>query len=519
MSCGTGFTSPHATPTLAGGSLADVTGAFNVPTAVNASRIAGRYELEQILGTGGSGVVYRARDLELNEEVALKVLPPIKPGSGDAERLKREIITARRITHPNVIRIHEFGVSEREGYISMEILPGGTLAERLDRQPLLALDEALRVSVGVCDGIAAAHEQQIIHRDIKPQNVLFDRHGRPKIADFGLARLSDTTTNTVGFSGTPQYMSPEMADGAELTTRSDIYSLGVMLYEIFAGQRPFLATTLARLVMLHTTGVPRPPRELQPQIPPEIESVILTALEKDPARRTQSVADIAGVIRGVQSRLFPDDAASLTRASSDSVRVAPLPAAGEPFTLRGTLLRPSRAPYWFAAAIATLAAAVAGVAWIGPSLRVEPAPTPTPIAIATVATPVAVPSPEKTPVAIATKAAPTAKPAVTRVTPRPAATKLAIAPTPAATPPPRTGAKGRVLVKSVGTWVRVSMGKIEIDANTPMSVPYELPAGTSRITVSNTSLHFSKDVDVPIAAGKTTTVVVDPSAGTVKIER
>lgn len=172
------------------------------------TRIAGRYELLAILGTGGTGVVYRARDLELSEDVAIKILPPVKAGESDIGRLKREILAARKITHPNVIRLHDFGLSDREGYISMEILPGGSLADRIARGSI-PLDEALRIGIGVSEGLAAAHAEGIIHRDVKPQNILFDKAGRPKIVDFGLARGTEVTSNTVGFSGTPQYMSPE----------------------------------------------------------------------------------------------------------------------------------------------------------------------------------------------------------------------------------------------------------------------------------------------------------------------
>jgi len=285
-------------------------GPSTAPTAARAAKaappsgqplgevIAGRYELHEILGRGGVGVVYRAKDRELGETLAIKLLAgPSSSDPQEVERFKREIITARRITHPNVIRIHEFGMSGSEAFISMELLPGGTLADLIEKESPIDLRRAAEIAVGICEGLEAAHAQGIVHRDLKPDNVLFDAAGNPKLVDFGLARLATSTTKTVGFSGTPFYMSPEQADGSEVTSRSDLYSLGVLLYELFTGKLPFVADSLVRIALLHANEAPSSPRSVRPDLPTDIDALLLRALQKDPMRRFARAADIAEDLR------------------------------------------------------------------------------------------------------------------------------------------------------------------------------------------------------------------------------
>lgn len=260
--------------------------------------IAGRYRLIEPVGTGAAGIVYRAWDTKLEEEIALKVLQ--QGGAIDANevaRFKREITLARKITHPNVIRIHDFGESGKHVFISMELLVGGTLADRM--QTGVTLSEGITIATGVCEGVQAAHVLGIVHRDLKPENILFDAYRRPKVADFGLARLVTISSRSVGFSGTPFYMSPEHANGLEITTRSDVYSLGVLFYQLFTGRLPFQADNFARLVTLHCHELPAPPRSVAPSIPPELEKVILRALEKDPRARHATAGDLAAEIARV----------------------------------------------------------------------------------------------------------------------------------------------------------------------------------------------------------------------------
>src|SRR5688500_15419112 len=166
-------------------------------SAISGNVIAGRYKILSQLGRGGVGVVYRAMDMELGEEIALKVLTISERDPQELDRVRREVKVARNITHPNVIRIYEFGTAGADAFISMQLLPGGTRAQRIDNGPM-KIEEAIDISIGICDGLAAAHELGIVHRDIKPENVLFDAQGRPKVVDFGLARMANATTRTVG---------------------------------------------------------------------------------------------------------------------------------------------------------------------------------------------------------------------------------------------------------------------------------------------------------------------------------
>lgn len=463
--------------------------------AAGGTRVAGRYELLAILGTGGTGVVYRARDHELGEEVAIKILPPMKSGETDTARLKREIVAARKITHPNVIRLHEFGLSDKEGYLSMEILPGGSLAERIARGTI-PVDEALRIGIGVCEGLGAAHAEGIMHRDVKPQNVLFDKAGRPKIVDFGLARGMETTSNTIGFSGTPQYMSPESADGGDITFRSDVYSLGVMLFEIFTGRRPFLAPSLGRLVVMHTKEAPPPPRSIRPEVPPDVEAVILRALEKNPEKRTDGAQQIAEILRRVQGTVAPHDAgADALLPPRPRVTTDPQPAT----LVRGTL--PSQRRRGLMAGLSAagvLVLALGGLAAreAGKSADETPIPSIATSAPPVVATPSATATPVATVVAVATRA-------VVRSTP---------------TPAPVVKKPGSLLVKSTGTWVKVVVDGKVVDESTPMPAAIPIPAGAHRVQLVNKAASFSHDVTVDVKAGKQLTIFVEPLAGRVRVE-
>jgi formylglycine-generating enzyme required for sulfatase activity len=274
-----------------------------------------RYRIVGELGRGGMGVVYRARDLVLDEEIALKVLlRQFTTHPQDLERFKGEIKTARRITHPNVIRIHDFGVIGRDAFISMEMLVGGDLKSRIDAGPL-SLSEAVRVCRGLCAGLQAAHDQGVIHRDLKPQNILFDQHGTPKLSDFGIARIADTTSNTIGFVGTPFYMAPEVARGAKADFRSDVYALGVVFYQMLTGRLPFYADSLVGIALMHANEPPPPPRSLRPDLPPAVEEVALRALEKDPERRYQWPKDLAHALDALGDSLMPGAAVQRISAS------------------------------------------------------------------------------------------------------------------------------------------------------------------------------------------------------------
>ena len=291
------------------------TGTGTGPTSTSAPAIPSRlgsfinkrYELLQLLGKGGMGLVYRAKDHELDEEVAIKLLQPEYTSElSEIERLKREIVTARRITHPNVIRIHEFGMDEGgEAFISMEVLPGGSLEEEL-RQGLIAMNRAINIAIGLCEGLGSAHEQGIIHRDLKPENVLFAADGRAKLVDFGLARSAGSTQHTVwGVTGTPRYMSPEQSMGGAATPRTDVYSMGVLLFQLFTGEYPFDGRNIEELAQKHAEQPPPKPRGIRKEIPAKLEAIILKALEKDPQKRWRNANEMATELRAIKESSNP----------------------------------------------------------------------------------------------------------------------------------------------------------------------------------------------------------------------
>ena len=253
---------------------------------------AGRYRIESVLGRGGMGIVYKAVDTQLDEVVAIKTLPGdvLQRSPEDLERFKREIRLARKITHRNVLRTYDYGEAEGVYFISMEFVRGYTLAELLDEAEdrRLAPRVAMGIARQICRGLEAAHEQGIIHRDIKPQNVLIDHKGEVKLMDFGIARMAeakDGMTQAGLIVGTPHYMSPEQVQGKLLDPRSDVYSMGVLLYEMVTGVRPFVSSSLTGVLTAHITENARPPIEMRPEIGRDINAIIMKCLVKNPAER------------------------------------------------------------------------------------------------------------------------------------------------------------------------------------------------------------------------------------------
>jgi HAMP domain-containing protein/predicted Ser/Thr protein kinase len=274
---------------------------------------ANRYKIEQILGRGGMGVVYKAIDTQLDETVAIKTLPGdvMSRSPEDLERFKREIRLARKITHRNVLRTYDYGEAEGVYFISMEFVRGYTLAELLDEAPQRQMPA--RASVGltrqICRGLQAAHEQGIIHRDIKPQNVLIDAKGEVKLMDFGIARMAEAEsamTQQGLIIGTPHYMSPEQVQGSQLDARSDVYSMGVLIYEMLVGRRPFESSSLTGVLTAHITEKPKPPIDLRADIGREINAIVLKCLAKDPKER---YADAGALLADLDAMQFRSAAA------------------------------------------------------------------------------------------------------------------------------------------------------------------------------------------------------------------
>lgn len=261
--------------------------------------LAGRYRIVAVLGRGGMGEVYRADDLTLGQPVALKFLPQVK--SGDEEmlaRLRAEVRIARRVSHPNVCRVYDVGEAEGVHFLCMEYVDGEDLASLLRRIGRLPTDKAAEVARGVCAGLAAAHEKGVLHRDLKPANVMLDSHGQVVLTDFGLAALADQVGGSDLRSGTPAYMSPEQLENKEVTARSDIYALGLLLYEIFTGKRAFEARTFAEAARSRREATPPNPSSLVKDLPATLDRVILRCLERDPANRPPSALAVAMALPG-----------------------------------------------------------------------------------------------------------------------------------------------------------------------------------------------------------------------------
>jgi hypothetical protein len=259
--------------------------------------LAGRYRIVGLLGRGGMGEVYRAEDLKLGQAVALKFLP--KAVTDRADRLARfhqEVRLARQVSHPNVCRVHDIGESDGQHFLSMEYIDGEDLASLLRRIGRLPSDKALELSRQLSAGLAAAHERKVLHRDLKPANVLIDGRGRARLADFGLAHLADERREAPEVAGTPGYMAPEQQQGREATARTDVYALGLVLYEMFTGRRALAVD--GALAMRGYDGPPVSPSTYIPDLDPAVERIILRCLEREPARRPASAIAVAAALPG-----------------------------------------------------------------------------------------------------------------------------------------------------------------------------------------------------------------------------
>lgn len=259
---------------------------------------AERYRIVSQLGKGGMGVVYRADDLKLGQPVALKLLPAsLAADPARLEAFRGEVRNARHVSHPFVCRVHDIGEAGGQHFLSMELIDGEDLASLLRRIGRLPAAKAQQLAAEICAGLAAAHAKGVIHRDLKPANVMIDGHGHARITDFGLAIRPEAGEGRGEVAGTPLYMSPEQAAGLPATARSDIWGLGVVLYELFTGRPPFEASSAADLRAAQEMG-PKPPSRYARDIDPAVEKQILRCIERDPASRPASVAEVTAAIPG-----------------------------------------------------------------------------------------------------------------------------------------------------------------------------------------------------------------------------
>src|SRR5215475_12547281 len=302
--CGAELASPLApTAPASGGAKSPAAGSpLSASGALNGRTLDQKYYIESKLGVGGMGTVYCAGRLLIGDWVAVKVLHPDQTADPQAvERFRREAQTAARLKHPNVVAVYDFDVS-REGlnYLVMELAEGESLRSLVDRQGTLAETDAAEIVRQVCAALDEAHRQSVVHRDIKPENILVQTTPgglQVKVLDFGIAALHDVNagrlTRTGAVVGTPHYMSPEQCLGEELDGRSDIYSLGIVLFEMLTGVVPFDSPTPTAIVVKHVNDPPPPPRTLNPKISPAVESVTLRALEKRRDARPQTAGEMA----------------------------------------------------------------------------------------------------------------------------------------------------------------------------------------------------------------------------------
>ncbi|MBN2409934.1 MAG: protein kinase [Candidatus Aminicenantes bacterium] len=280
---------------------------------------AGRYQVTEELGKGGMGRVYKAFDTEIGEHVALKVLKPeIAADESIVERFRNELKLARRISHRNICRMFDIGRTQDTTYIAMEFVSGEDLKTLLRRVGQLPVRRTVSVSLQVCEGLAEAHRLGVVHRDLKPQNIMIDRDGNARIMDFGIARsLKGKGVTEAGVVlGTPDYMSPEQLEGKEADQRSDIYALGAVLYEMVTGEPPFEGDTPLVVAAKHKTENPRDPREINPQVPEGLSRLILRCLEKDKEARYQSAEELIAGLAAIERALLktPGTTAAVTKA-------------------------------------------------------------------------------------------------------------------------------------------------------------------------------------------------------------
>jgi serine/threonine protein kinase len=293
-----------------------------------------RYDILGEAGHGSMGSVYKARDRETGEIVALKLLKPeIASDQTMMDRFKNELLFARKITHKNVCRVHEFNRIGGVAYTSMEFVEGENLRSVMNRFGGLPVRKAIDLVRQICSGLREAHAQGIVHRDLKPENIMIDAQGNVKIMDFGIARSMEVATGLTGsMVGTPAYMAPEQVGGKPVDYRTDVYSLGLILYEMFSGAPAFRADNAVALALKQMRESPVPPHEIDPRIPVPIERAILKCVEKEPSKRFQSIAELETMLlpQGADAQRPTEAVPAALSSTNSSLATQPLPAPSLP---------------------------------------------------------------------------------------------------------------------------------------------------------------------------------------------
>jgi serine/threonine protein kinase len=274
----------------------------------NGARRFGRYEVVRELGSGAMGTVYLGRDAVGRRNVAVKTLRPDGVDAQELAEMKarffREAESAKQLAHPAIVKVYDAGEEQGTAYFAMELLDGVTLKDFCAKRGTVSVKRASEIAAFVAEGLAYAHTKNVVHRDVKPENIMMLANGEIKITDFGVAKLLDASQTQSGVVlGTPNYMSPEQLFGAKVDRRSDIFSLGVVFFELLTGVRPFLAKNISEMLRLHETHQPPAPSTLRADVPPSIDAIALRALQRDLAQRYQQAEQMAGDLRAAMRGL------------------------------------------------------------------------------------------------------------------------------------------------------------------------------------------------------------------------
>jgi eukaryotic-like serine/threonine-protein kinase len=483
----------------------------------------GRYEILGVLGRGGMGMVYRAHDRRLDEIVAIKVLRPDFAGDPKmAERFRSEIKLARKVRHKNVCTIHDYGEDRGLLYISMELIEGVDLKHKLKADGAVPTEEAYAIAVQIAQGLQAVHDAGIVHRDLKTPNIMLDASGTARLMDFGIAKRvgEGTATATGQIVGTPEYMSPEQAQGHKVDYRSDLYALGVVIYEIFTGHVPFRGDTPISTILKHLND---PPHLEIAALSPALRLVLKRCLAKDPVQRYASAADIADALRQARSPSLRQQPVStdVLQAPTRVLSAAPSPRGpARPMLLMGLVAgllalaialaialgfqlmgggavapSPSAGPREALASPVARALPSAALPSAEPSL----APA-SPLASPPSRSPVPVPSPVPSP-------RPSLRPQMAAAaTQRPPVAAAAVPAAPVTTVPATAPPEPGQLQIAVKPW-----GEVSVDGRVVGTTPLDrisLPAGTHRVRVRHPGFP-AWESDVLVKPGETSKVMVD----------